>query len=893
MLARVVLFLSVLAVRTTAQTEICYWSQIRGGVIRDAIYLDGGQKTLTGPTGQFADVGNGSMYTLNFSSSFDVSKDNLTLLFRAIAEGSSADQVQGYHDGFMFADAYELYTYGGLPNDNVINYPPAQYLYGYKTYEKDPTVQTPVLGSDPSSLTLPDNISRYITNGAGVSVPSEVMGFYFAGYQNGSDQYDLMTQPVPADSLITVNMASEGQPTWTNDSLSDNNVNVVTRANAGLVWIPVGTKGTLIAIGGVSYPEDLFNHALDSSQISYNENTDPGFMQKLPVYDVANSAWWVQSVTGTTYPPPLSQFCSVMVSAKGSSSYEIYVYGGYDGTAGQSTPKAPSDDVWVLSVPSFTWTKVHNGNSTLGRYGHICTAPYPDQMFVIGGMADQENCLAGTVIQVFNLNKLQWQTVYDPSVWAEYTIPSVVASAIKSNPTATWSQPQISTLFNTPYTGSITTYYPYASIPPHHSNIAAIAGGAAAGGVCLIVLVLAIFWYRRKHKKSPHEGDAEVQPYEQVSRWRRGVPKTDPSVTTTEVEDNSVVNPETGGYYKTAEVPGDERFPHHTPTSPRPGVFAEAGGGTRRISGGQIISPRSPRSPNSGNLGAQEADGEERYEMEVLQSERGSGDMGARQLFRNHPLYPLSVSDGDGRSQASGPSYSGPSHSHSQASRGEASRHVPSPYLMARPDSGITEDTELPASPVRPNHFQHTRNISSISAAFPPVSPPLEQHATNPMATPPHTSITSEDELDALEAFHTGTPQPFRPSHKRNPSSMSSGINQLPTPSGELTEEEKHRQSTLLAKLPSPLDGTTPVREERNPLLGGGNGGTARGGAAAVGEDVYSPSSYSRGSTLVSPSGRSPVSRKPVGQGSGSGQGLGIERVFSSREGLGEDRQTL
>jgi hypothetical protein len=214
---------------------------------------------------------------------------------------------------------------------------------------------------------------------------------------------------------------------------------------------------------------------------------------------------------------------------------------------------------------------------------------------------------------------------------------------------------------------------------------------------------------------------------------------------------------------------------------------------------------------------------------------------------------------------------------------------------MARPDSRIIpSDTELPASPVRPIQFQHTRNISSISNSFPQVSPPLEQPSTNPQPQPPqHTRTTSEDELDALEAFHTGGAPPFRPSHTRNLSSLSSGINQLPTPVEELSQEERHRQSTLLASL-SPVEGGTPVAEQRSPLLGAGNTVQERAVAgenttplAGQGEDVYSPSSYSQGSTLVA-GGRSPVSRKPVGQG------LGIDRMLSSgKEGIGEDRQTL
>lgn len=175
-----------------------------------------------------------------------------------------------------------------------------------------------------------------------------------------------------------------------------------------------------------------------------------------------------------------------------------------------------------------------------------------------------------------------------------------------------------------------------------------------------------------------------------------------------------------------------------------------------------------------------------------------------------------------------------------------------------------------------------------MSESFPQVSPPLEQSIPIP---PQHTRTVSEDELDALEAFHTGgAASPFRPGHNRNLSSMSSEINQLPTPEGELSQEEIRRQSRLLGRL-SPADGGTPRVEERG-LLSGGETETAAPVRGGEGEALYSPSSYSQGSTLVGGGWRSPTTRKPIPMGS---LGLGIERVGSKGgdEGIGEGRQTV
>lgn len=137
----------------------------------------------------------------------------------------------------------------------------------------------------------------------------------------------------------------------------------------------------------------------------------------------------MQDTTGET-PPQLTEFCSVLASAKDGSSHNIYIYGGYNGI---SPADAPSDDVYILSIPSFTWAKALNGKSAHGRRAHKCAKAYPDQMLVVGGQSQQLDtytCLEGGLIQIFNLNTLEWQEKYDPKVWSEYKVPSLITKEI-------------------------------------------------------------------------------------------------------------------------------------------------------------------------------------------------------------------------------------------------------------------------------------------------------------------------------------------------------------------------------------------------------------------------------------------------------------------------------
>lgn len=119
----------------------------------------------------------------------------------------------------------------------------------------------------------------------------------------------------------------------------------------------------------------------------------------------------------------------MVAAASDGSSYNIYIYGGYDGI---DVSHAPSDDVYILSVPSFTWIKAYSGQYLHGRSGHKCVNVYPDQMFVLGGVfkGDPTICLAGGVIEVFNLNTLRFHDSYNPQNWSEYVVPSLVTARI-------------------------------------------------------------------------------------------------------------------------------------------------------------------------------------------------------------------------------------------------------------------------------------------------------------------------------------------------------------------------------------------------------------------------------------------------------------------------------
>jgi hypothetical protein len=154
--------------------------------------------------------------------------------------------------------------FSGLLSSSISSSPPADNVI--VSYEAYPSGSE----SQPRSLFkyLPDGITRYITNGAAVSSLSEKLGFYFSGMRAadwGSIAADDGTASTPANTLITVNMSTVGQETWSNYTLHS----IPARANAEIQWLPVADQGVLVAVGGVINPVSLtVAQGLNDSQLA-------------------------------------------------------------------------------------------------------------------------------------------------------------------------------------------------------------------------------------------------------------------------------------------------------------------------------------------------------------------------------------------------------------------------------------------------------------------------------------------------------------------------------------------------------------------------------------------------------------------------------------------------
>ncbi|CCC14461.1 hypothetical protein SMACR_09267 [Sordaria macrospora] len=568
-------------------TTLCYWQQPRAAIIRDTIYMDGGRtwwipgmadgslKTLIPDDNQY-----GRIFTLNLSTPFDI-KDNVTAKFKIMNKAPPGSVVNNndpnYVDGALLANDAEWFAYGGLLRKTAaFNTEPAKDLVsGYRQYQYGPEKAGFSPGLFKSSLDTDNTgVTRYIAFGGAASAPSENLAWYFSGVQAPSKgpvytaSSNLTTSPIRiVDSFITLDMKNQQKETWKNSTLPSE---ISGRANPELVWVPVGAKGILLVLGGVIFPD--FTSTVKTG-VSDNETeskaTSPKFMTTIDVYDVANDQWYSQPTTGDN-PGQLTRGCAVVAPAEDQSSFNIYYYGGYEGL---KVTDDFNDDVWVLSVPSFTWTKITSSTSS-GRAGHKCFMPYPDQMLVLGGYTNTPSsgpptCLP-ELVRVFNMTTGTWLSGYDPTKHSSYGVPEAVQKRIGGSatggataraPSDGWASADLGKVFDTKYTTKIATYYPYASeAPSNNTNPTSPGSGATddddkrSGGVpswlppvlgvvlglmlLTIIAVLVLLWRRRRLLRAGTSvAETEDTNGYRIMSWMRGqqhATEKAPTVTTSD-----------------------------------------------------------------------------------------------------------------------------------------------------------------------------------------------------------------------------------------------------------------------------------------------------------------------------------------------------------------------
>lgn len=386
------------AKRSDSPTDVCFrWAQ-QSAIVNGTLYLYGGEASTEAT--QTSDTWNNDFLTLDLTETWPIGQPSLT----GLPQPSGPPAVAL---GYLWNSHDSLYLYGGEFSWKPVVSPSPLSVWEYSIADSSWIEHSsPTTSSGNNAPSNEDPVQR-AAEGAGVSVPLLGRGFYFGGHLDG------YTTPGWSQSIYRLYLQSLLEftfPGYTNDQVNalDNNQNAGTdgnyrniteggsqseigfteRADGLLIYVPgFGDEGILLALAG-------------------GTNTTYTQMNVIDVYDIANSTWYKQSTAGTT-PKIRVNPCAVAVSAPDGSSTNIHMFGGQ--ALEPYGDQAQYDEMWILTLPSFTWIQVDQSSQAVpyARSGHTCNV-WNGQMIVVGGYVGNQLSCESPGIYVFDLSNLQW-----------------------------------------------------------------------------------------------------------------------------------------------------------------------------------------------------------------------------------------------------------------------------------------------------------------------------------------------------------------------------------------------------------------------------------------------------------------------------------------------------
>jgi hypothetical protein len=147
------------------------------------------------------------------------------------------------------------------------------------------------------------------------------------------------------------------------------------------------------------------------------------------------------------------------------------------------------DEIYILSLPAFTWVKAKYPPSLTRSY-HTCHI-VGRQLISLFGLDPRTRSSPGARDQftngigVFDINQLEWSDKYDPNA-GDYKTPGLVADYYYNTATgpANWSSPALKSLFDSSssikYTGPISGRTNTSNAPAPGGTVVGGAGGSSS-----------------------------------------------------------------------------------------------------------------------------------------------------------------------------------------------------------------------------------------------------------------------------------------------------------------------------------------------------------------------------------------------------------------------------
>lgn len=388
--------------REDSPTDVCIRWAHQAAHVDGTIYIYGGQAKKDSSS----ESDNWNNYLLELDLSKDWSTSSPALKGMTVPDGPPEVSL-----GYLWNDDKNLYLYGGQFSDTPYVEPAPESIWKYSISDKEWTEWQDPKTSKGNYSTDGDLPVHRAAEGAGVSVTELGRSWYFGGHLDWATIPGWSRQ---IDRVYLKSLLEFTHPNFVNDgveNLADQGAGDrgafrnITKGGVQTQDFPERADGSLVYVPG--WGEDGVLIGLAGGMV--DEFTDN--LQVLDVYDIANSEWFNQNTTGDI-PGVRVNPCAVVAGSKDWSSFQVYMFGGQN--LQPYTEQIQYDDMYILSIPAFTWIKVeqNNDNRASARAGHTCTMR-DGQMIVVGGYVGNENECDSPGIYVFDATTLKWKDKFE------------------------------------------------------------------------------------------------------------------------------------------------------------------------------------------------------------------------------------------------------------------------------------------------------------------------------------------------------------------------------------------------------------------------------------------------------------------------------------------------
>ncbi|KAF2823218.1 hypothetical protein CC86DRAFT_372249 [Ophiobolus disseminans] len=242
-----------------------------------------------------------------------------------------------------------------------------------------------------------------------------------------------------------------------------------------LINAPFGPQGTLISFGGY--------------RANDTDNTSGVGSRSIWIFDKASNVSYHQETTGDIPGSAEDGIAFFSAADENNNTFEIFIWGRFDKTS-------KSDTIYVLSLPSFTWTKT-SFQSYPRRKQMQCQSAGNNQAICIGGLLPESPIPSNTTdewiqgVGVVDMTALVLKDGYD-ALAPPYTAPEVVKRANKNKGhfPAIWNFPEVKDLFE--------DFNPGTTSRQKLSRKNTIIIAVVVPVVLTIMAVLSFCWFRKK-----------------------------------------------------------------------------------------------------------------------------------------------------------------------------------------------------------------------------------------------------------------------------------------------------------------------------------------------------------------------------------------------------------